>query len=215
MSVRKSFYGRVRETAYELWRGPAFVRINQEDDLTGGARVLYLALRKGTSMRPRIESRAVYASLADDTQPDGLLRSIYWDSQTVQRDSPVESTPIKIAAKFVKVPLSTIRPWMSVFEKIQTSFEILAHAEDSWPICSLRVETDSVYSAFEKIWQVDPSHEDKLQQIWQQVWQEMGQALQNGPAIANRADIEEIYNYVEPHTDALDFQPNLPMLDLP
>ncbi|MGH2480984.1 MAG: hypothetical protein ACRDHW_15120, partial [Ktedonobacteraceae bacterium] len=172
----------------------------------------HLTLRKGTSMKPVTESRAVYASLVDDTQPDGVLRSIYWDSQTVKRDSPVESTPVKIAAKMVKIPLSRVRQWMSVFEGIQTSFEVLAQAEYSWPICSLRVERDSVYSIFEKVWQVDLNHEDELQQAWRQVWQEMGQALQSSPAVT---DIEEDYSHVEPVADALDFQADQPALDLP
>ena len=204
--------GRVRRTAYELWRGPAFIRMKNKDDMTGGAQALHLTLRKGTSMKPVTESRAVYASLVDDTQPDGVLRSIYWDSQTVKRDSPVESTPVKIAAKMVKIPLSRVRQWMSVFEGIQTSFEVLAQAEDSWPICSLRVERDSVYSVFEKVWQVDLNREDELQQAWRQVWQEMGQALQSSPAVT---DIEEDYSHVEPVSDALDFQENQPVLDLP
>lgn len=210
MSVRKSFYGRVRETAYELWRGPAFVRMKNEDDMAGGMHVLHLALRKGTSMKPVLESRAIYASLADETQPDGLLRSIYWNSQTVKRDSPME-TPVKIAAKMVRIPLSKVRQWVSVFEKVQTSFERLAEADDSWPICSLRVEIDTVYSVFEKVWQVDPGKEDELQRAWRQVWQEMGQALQSCPAVT---EIEEIYSHIEPGADALDFQVNQPTLDL-
>jgi len=36
-------------------------------------------------MKPVIESRTAYASLLDGTQPDGLLQSIYWDSQSVRR----------------------------------------------------------------------------------------------------------------------------------
>lgn len=180
--------------------------------MAGGTHALHLALRKGTSMQPVIESRAVYASLTDETQPDGLLRSIYWDSQTVKRDSPVESTPVKISAKIVKIPLSRVRQWISVFEKIQTSFEVLADADDSWPICSLRVDIDTVSNVFEKVWQVGPDNTDELQKAWRQVWQEMSQTLQSGSAVT---DIEETYSHVEPGEDVLDFQEHQPALDLP
>jgi hypothetical protein len=161
-------------------------------------------------MRPVIESRAVYASLLDETQPDGLLRSIYWDSQTVQRQSPPERTPVKIAARVVTIPFSSIQQWIGAFENIQTSFERAARVDDSWPICSLRLEIDPVYTVFEKVWQVSPGSAPDLQRVWRHIWQALGQALQSSPAVT---EIEETYASENPAAGLLDFQVKHPALD--
>lgn len=211
MSMRKHFYGLERAIAYTVWRGPDLLRMKSDDDLSGGSHVLHLALRKGTSMKPVIASRAVYASLLDETQPDGLVRSMYWDSQSVWRGSSPEHPPVRIAAKVVAVPLKSVQQWIAAFEHIQTSIERAAPADDSWPICSLRLEIDPVYMVFEKVWQVGQGSTPGLQRVWQHIWHALGQALQSSPAVT---DIEETYASESPGADILDFQLNQPGLDL-
>jgi len=185
--------------------------MRNEDDMAGGARVLHLALRKGTSMKPVVESRAVYASLVDETQPDGLLRAIYWDSQTVKRDSSPETTPIKIPAKFVRVPVERVRQWIGAFDTLSTSLHVSSEEDDSLPICSLRIEIDAVYSVFERVWQVTPDEENELQRVWQEVWLQTGLALQTSPGVT---DIEENFSCVEPKPDVYDFQTYQPSLNV-
>jgi len=212
-SVKSTFYGHVRRTAYELWRGPDYVLTPDEDNPVGGLCILRLALRKGTSMKPLIESRAVYTSLTDDTQHGAILRAVYWDSQTVKRDSPPETTPIRIPAKFVQVPVERVRQWISAFDNLPTSLRVSRQQDDSLPICSLRIEIDPVDSVFEKVWRVIQNEDIELNHTWQDIWQEMNLALQTCPSIT---EMEEDFPCVKSQPDDVyDLQAYKPSLDLP
>src|SRR5947209_636730 len=118
--VKRTFYGRVRSTAYSLWLGPDYIENEDENDHLGGLCVLRLAIRKGTTIKPLIESRAVYTILDPDNPRDAILRAIYWDSQTVVH-SNAPDTPFKIAAKFVQIPLMLLQRWISSLENLQTT----------------------------------------------------------------------------------------------
>ena len=213
--IKGSFSGRVRRTAYDLWRGPNYLRNQGRVNFWGGYCVLRLALRQRTSGDPQIEARAVYASFADETQPDAILRAMSWDSKTVvqkSRDDPPENTPFTIPAKFVQVPIAQVRQWVKTFDGLQTSLQIFPQQDDGLPICSLRIETDYVYNAFEKIWQVLPGEQSELLRAWQKVWHEMGNILQAFPALT---DIEESFPHVEGKPEVYDFQAYEPLLTLP
>jgi hypothetical protein len=185
--------------------------MREEDDLSGGSHVLHLAFREGDSISPLIESRAAYVSLVDQTQPDALLRAIYWDSQTVKRDSPPETTPVAIAAKFVRVPFERIQQWLSVFDNLHPSLQVSLPRDDDVPLCSLRIEIDPTCRVFEKVWPVLPGEDIELNHAWQTVWRQMGAALQTYPAVT---DIEEQFPCAEPEPDSYDFQAYQPSLDL-
>lgn len=210
-SVKRNFYNRVRRTAYELWRGSNYVLTSDENDPVGGLCILRLALRKGTSMKPLIESRAVYASLTDETQGDAILRAIYWDSQSVKRDSP-PNTPVKVSAKFVKVSSTQVVQWIRMFDDLSTSLRSAVEQDDSLPICSLRIEINSVGDVFERVWPVVQDEDVELNRAWQKIWQKMKLALQTSP---NVTDVKEKFPCVEPEPDAYDFQTYKPSLDLP
>lgn len=124
--VKPTFYGHVRRTAYNLWRGPVYVENIEkdgEDHPLGGVCVLRLALRKGETAKPMIESRAVYAILRPDEPQDAILRAMYWDNTAIMHTThrtPID-TPFKIAAKFVSVPLALLQQWIASSERLQTT----------------------------------------------------------------------------------------------
>ncbi|HEU5378292.1 MAG TPA: hypothetical protein VFV38_22950 [Ktedonobacteraceae bacterium] len=163
-------------------------------------------------MEPQIEARAAYASLVDETQPDAILRAVYWNSQTVIPSSPPETTPMKIPARFVQVPNIQTQQWIRRFEGLQTSLQIFSLQNDSLSICSLRIEIDSVDSVFEKVWQVPPDEQDGLTRAWIEVWDNMGKALQTCPVIAG---VEESFASLEEKPEAYDLQGYKPVLTLP
>ena len=215
--VKKTFYGRVRRTAYDLWRGPDYVENvekEDEDNPLGGFCVLRLAIRKGETARPLIESRAVYAILRLDDPQDAILRAIYWDNKEIMHTthSTPYDTPFKIAAKFVQIPLTLVQQWISSLENLQTSIQTSSHEDDSLPICTLRVETETVSSVFEKTWQVVEGENSELNHIWQVIWQQMGLALETSPIIT---DVEESFPCIKPELDVYDLQAYKPSLDLP
>jgi len=205
---KKTPYGRTRRLAYDLWRGPEYITKPDENEPFGGPCILRLALRTGTSAKPQIEARAVYGSF---TEQDAILRAVYWDGQTAVKNSEREEQQIKIPASFVRVPVASMRQWISIFDNLQTSLQTMPQQNDSLPICSLRVEIDAVYSVFEKVWQVAPGEADELQHAWQDVWQQLGLALETFPAIT---DVEEIFPYVEGKPEVYDVQAYKPSLQL-
>lgn len=212
--VKSSFYGQVRKTAYALWAGPDYVYDQGDTDPLGGDCLLRLAMQQRNSMNPQIEARAAYAyysSFVGETQFDAVLRAVYWDSQTVVRSSPPETTPIKIPVRFVQMPIAPVRQWISTFDGLQTSVQVLPRLNDNLPICSLRVEVDYVHSVFEKTWQVIPGELDELTNIWLKIWQEMEKALQTYPRVTN---MKESFPHVEGKPEAYDFQAYEPLLTL-
>lgn len=212
--IKRSFYGRVRSTAYELWRGSDRLANREDDNFCGGYRILRLALRQGTSSDPQIEARAAYAYLASETPPDAILRAMFWDSKTVvrkSRDDPPADTPFTIPAKFVQIPITQVRQWVQKFDGLQTSLQVVSQEDDSLPICSLRIETNYVDNVFEKVWRVLPGERDALTRLWLEVWHEMGHILQTYPAITG---IEESFPCVEGRPEVYDFQAYEPSLTL-
>lgn len=211
-SIKGSFYGRVRRTAYELWRGPDYLQKLDDETFGGGPCLLRLALRRRTSMDPQIEARAIYATLADEVQVNAVLRAVYWDSKSVvhvDRHNPPEDAPFQIPAKFVRVPIIQVHQWIKRFDGLQTSLRAFPLQEDSLPICSLRIEVDSVYSVFEKAWQVLPGVQDDLTGVWQEVWSEMGKVLQASPCVRG---IEESFPCIQGKPEAYDLQAYEPLL---
>jgi hypothetical protein len=212
-SAKKTFYGYVRRTAYDLWRGPDYISDPDENSLLSGSCVLRLAIRKGETAKPMIEARAVYTILHPDGPQDAILRAVYWDSKTVAHSSNrYDSTPFKIPAKFVQIPLTLLQPWISSLENLQTSIQTSSHEDDSLPICTLRVETEAVSSVFEKTWQVVEGENSELNRIWQGIWQQMGLALATAPIITG---LEESFPCIKPEIDVYDLQAYKPSLDLP
>lgn len=217
--MKGSYYGRVRRTAFALWRGPDYVQ-NGGDEMTviSGHCLFRLALRKESAETPQtqIEARAVYGNLlADEAQSHAILRAVYWDSQTVIRNNrhdPPETASFKIPARFVRIPITQARQWVKSFDGLQTSVQVFPLQDDSLPICSLRIETDPVYSGFEKIWQVMPGERNELIHAWQKIWLEMGDVLQTSPTISG---IEESFPCGEGKAEVYDFQAYEPLLNLP
>ncbi|HEU5376802.1 MAG TPA: hypothetical protein VFV38_15305, partial [Ktedonobacteraceae bacterium] len=83
---------------------------------------------------------------------------------------------------------------------------------DGLPICSLRIETDYVSNAFERVWQVLPGEQSELLRAWREVWHEMGDVLQGAPSLT---DIEESFPSVEGRPEVYDLQAYEPLLALP
>ena len=212
-SVKPSFYGRVRRTAYDLWRGPDYISDPDEESPLHGFCVLRLAIRKGETAKPLIESRAVYTILYRDDPQDAILRAVYWDNKDIigTTHSTPYDTPFKIPAKFVQIPLTLVQQWISSLEHLQTSIQTSSHEDDTLPICTLRVETEAVSSVFEKTWQVVEGENSELNRIWQQIWQQMGLALETAPIIT---DLEESFPCIKPERDVYDLQAYKPSLDL-
>jgi hypothetical protein len=211
MTDIQPLHTRVRRTAYDLWRGPNYVQKQDDNNPIGGYCVLRLALRKGISIKPLIEARAVYAILGDENE-DAVIRAVYWDSHTFIRNLPPEKTVTRIPVKFVQIPADQLRNWLEAFAGIHTPIQISAHEDPGLPICSLRVETSAVDCSSERVWQVVPGEDKELNRVWQQVWQEMGLALQTAPVIA---DVEESFPNTRIEPDSYDFQCYQPSLSLP
>lgn len=212
-----SFYGQVRSTAYNLWRGSDWLANRDDSNFCGGHRILRLAMRQGTSSDPQIETRAVYAYVADETQPDAIVRAVFWDSKTVVRrghrdpNDPPANTPFTIPAKFVQIPITHVRRWVQRFDGLQTSLQVVSVEEDL-PICSLRIETSYVDNVFEKVWQVLPGEQDEITRIWLEVWHEMGHMLQTCQALTS---VKESFPCVEGKPEVYDLQAYEPVLTLP
>ncbi len=215
--IKKSFYGHVHSTAFDLWNGPDYVekrKKGNEDDFLGGGRVLRLAIRKGEAAMPLIESRAVYAYLNPDESQDILLRGMYWDNTAISyrtRDTPLD-TPFKIAVKFVRLPLALLQQWLHSLENLSTAIQTTSRADDTLPICSLRVEIDGVSSVFEKTWQVVEGENTELNRVWQDIWRQMEQILQTSTSLTN---IEESFPCIEVKPDVYDLHAYQPSLNLP
>lgn len=209
--VQPPLHTRVRMTAFDLWRGPNFLQTRDENDLLGGNRVLRLAMRKGLSIKPEIEARAVYAILEEEID-DVVIRAVYWDSHTLIRNRPPEETVTKIPVKFARISRKQLQHWLEAFAGIHTLIQISVREEPGIPICSLRVEMSALSCSFEKVWQVVPDDDRALNRVWQEVWQEMGLALQTAPMVA---DVKESFpdTCIEP--DPYDFQSYQPSLNLP
>lgn len=211
--VKTTFYGHVRGTAYDLWRGPDYISSQNENSPLGGFCVLRLAIRKGISAKPMIESRAVYTILRPDEPQDAILRAVYWDSKTVAPSSNrYDYRPFKIPAKFVQIPLMLLQQWISSLEGLQTFIQTTSHEDDSLPICTLKIATEAVSSLFEKTWQVVEGENSELNRIWQAIWQQMGLALEISPILT---DVEESFPCVKPEPDIYDLQTYKPSLNLP
>jgi hypothetical protein len=218
--VKRTFYGYVRSTAYDLWIGPDYVENvenvekEDEDKPLGGYCVLRLDIRKGETAKPMIESRAAYALFIPDEPQDALLRAVYWDDKAIgatTHSTPLD-TPFKIAAKFVHLPLTLLNGWIVSLQNLQTTIQTTSYEDDNLPICSLRVETDSVSSLFEKTWQVVEGENAQLNRAWWEIWQQMGQVLQTSPALTN---IRESFPCIKGKPDVYDLHAYQPSLNLP
>jgi hypothetical protein len=212
--VKSSYYGNVHRTAHDLWLGPDYIQDTNDDDIfLGGLCVLRLAIRKGSSIRPELEARAVYATIRPDYLQDVVLRAMYWDNKTVVR-SNAPDTPFKIAAKFVQMPLVPLQQWIAALENIPTTIQTTSYEDDSLPICTLRVQTAFISSVFEKTWQVVEGKDSDLTHVWQDIWRQMGQALQTYPIITA---LDESFSskYVQIAPDIYDLQAYQPTMDLP
>ena len=215
--IKETFYGHVRRTAFTLWKGPDYVENveeEEEDNPLGGDCILRLALRKGETAKPMIEARAVYASLRPDDSHDALLRAIYWDNKAIAHtthSTPLD-TPFKIAARFVQIPLALLYQWIHLLENLQASVQTTSHEDDTLPICTLKVETNTVSSLFEKTWQMVEGENEDINRIWQVIWQEMEQVLQTAPIVTA---VEESFPDTQIEPDTYDFQSYQPSLSLP
>lgn len=210
-----SFYGTVRRTAYNLWRGSHYLTYRDSEHFCGGHCVLRLAMRQRTSSDPQLEARAVYAYLASEEQTDAVLRAMSWDSKSVvrkSRDDPPPDAPFTIPAKFVRISIAQVQQWINVFDGLPTSLQVFSQEDDGLPICSLRIETDYVSNAFERVWQVLPGEQSELLSAWREVWREMGNILQGAPSLT---DIEESFPRVEGRPEVYDLQAYEPLLALP
>jgi hypothetical protein len=186
-----------------------------DEHFCGGHCVLRLAMRQRTSSDPYLEARAVYAYLDREEQPDAILRAMSWDSKSVvrkSRDDPPPDAPFTIPAKFVRVPIAQVRQWIKVFDGLPMSLQVFPLEDDSTPICSLRVETNYVSNAFEKVWQVLPGEQSEFLRAWQEVWHEMGNILQASLSLTN---VAESFPHIEGKPERYDLQAYKPVLTLP
>ncbi len=211
--IKGSFYGRVRMTAFQLWRGPSYV-VKHGEDPFGGFCLLRLALQQGTATNPRIEARAAYASWADEETSDAILRAMSWESKLEikkKRDGTPEDAPFTIPAKFVRVPIPQVRQWVKGFNGLYISLQLLPRIEYELPTCSLRIETNSASNAFEMVWPVHADEPSELLRAWKDVWHEMGMALQTHQTVT---DVEESFPCVEGKPEVYDLQGYKPLLTL-
>src|SRR5579875_1549600 len=98
--IKGTRYGQARRAAYALWRGPDFAQQQSQTEALGGNRVLSLAIRKGSSLAPLLESRSVYGSLVSDRSSDAILRAVSWNSQTARHPSTAMVEKIRWSAYY-------------------------------------------------------------------------------------------------------------------
>ena len=213
--IKTSVSGWTRYVAFDLWRGPDFLKTRDEEEPFGGGCLLYLALREGeTGQRLQIESRAIYSNFVER---QAVLRAVYWDNQVVRLDGRRMDLPIpvvkQVPARFVQVPMIQVQQWLDAFRDIETPI-LVEPQEGALPICTLRITLSHVASVFEKVWEVTPGSTSPLQQAWNEVWQQLGEALRTSPALA-LTDIEESFPNVEPKPEAYELQNYVPTMTLP
>jgi hypothetical protein len=205
-------YGRMRRTALVLCQGPEYIQIHDESHSFGGRGVLHLALRKGTSMQPIIETRTIYVDVGDPAQENAVLRAVYWDSQAARQNNPDGESLLKIPGTFVQVSVAQTQQWVAAFDRLNIALLATVRADDSLPICTLRIERDNVYSAFAKTWQVIDGENTDLNHVWQDIWNQMARLL---PISAVVTDVEEFFPCHEPGKDAYAYQAYQPTITLP
>jgi hypothetical protein len=214
--VKETFYGHVRRTAFNLWRGPDYVENSEMEDVAnflGGVRVLRLAIRKGETAKPLIEARSVYANLNPNEPQDAVLRSMYWDNTAIRHtthSTPLD-TPFTISAKFVRLPLASLLQWIHSLENIPTTIQTTSQEDYTLPICTLEVATSGILSVFEKTWQVVEGENAELNRVWQDIWRQMEQVLQTSPSLT---DIKESFHCIEVKPDVYDLQAYQPTLNV-
>ena len=212
-SVNLRYRRRARRTAFGLWYGPDYMLAQDENDPWNGFCVLRLALRQNTERRRvRIESRAAYAYLAHEEQREAVLRAVFWDNQITVGKSRDDTSPIKIPAKFVTIPVTQVQQWLHTFDGVSTSIRAFDRDDETLPVCSLRVETNDTNCVFEKVWQVVEGEESELNRVWQETWRQMGQSLQTAPIITG---LEEFFPCVKVEPDSYDLEGYTPTLHLP
>lgn len=186
-TTKKTTYGQVRGQAYDLWRGPDYLIKQAGPDQIGGLPVLAFLLRSGTSLKPVLESRIVFGRT---DEPSALLRAVSWDSSAINSRDP--ALKLKMPLKCVEVPVQQIQDWIGSFAHLTTALPFPPYADDSIPICSLRIELDSVYATFQKTWQMRSESTDAFQNNWVDTWKKMEQCLQTHAACTEFSEHFEI-----------------------
>src|SRR5579859_5823225 len=129
--LKASFIGRMRRLAFALWRGPEYIKKQDDADFVSGFCILHLALQKGTFTHPLLESRTVYGFLEQEDQQVAALRGLSWDSRMVPRgrDIPYERPLIKIPAKYVEISILQVKQWIGAFENLQTVLHFTSYSD--------------------------------------------------------------------------------------
>jgi hypothetical protein len=210
-----TFSGRVRRIAYELWHGPEYILYKDEQNVLSGFCVLHLAMRKGETAKPTIESRAVYAILNSGEPTDAILRAVYWDRKTLIDYKEPYDAPFAIPATFLRLPLTTLQEWIDELDGVSAVIQTTSYDDDRLPICTLKVAPEYVTSVFEKTWQIVADDTSDLTRVWQTIWHQMGKALQTAPALAVTGLEESFAASQQIGPEYYDIQNYQPTLDLP
>lgn len=209
-SVRSRYgarYGEMREQVFPLWRGPGSITVR---DLGGepfyGWRVLLFAARLDWPLR--IESRAVYAHLFDDTQKTAVLRAMSWDGSPARRSVEEQGQQAKliVPVQFIQLPIERIHNWLSAFKDMSIVAEQTLTDDATIPIRTLRVEWEYTSCVVETVWRSQNARHAALQGAWQRVWEEMTHMLHTAPALPPAAGVEEDFEIVPAETSAYDLQ---------
>lgn len=194
----------LREQALRLWEGAPSIAL---DDLDGepfyGWNVLSLAARFDYPFR--LESRIAYANLFDEEQPGAIVRAVTWDSRVTHRaiSELRQHAPLVVPARFVRVPVESVREWLAVFKDLTITMEQTLVEDTTVPIRRVRLEWEYTSCVWEKIWQDPGPQHATLVAAWTAAWERMGDALRTHPQL-EAATINEDFDVTMPDRSVYD-----------
>ena len=171
-----SAYGALRSQTSAILTGPKSLTL---DKGFYGWPCLTLQIQAG--WEDRVESRIVYANLANQEQEIAILRAVFWDGEAnkkaIRQGQPI-STPT-LAARFVVIQTSKLNEWLSSFADISVkafdNFE--TEEDDRADIKKLKIVIDYKSSIFERVWQTSKDIYTNLNEPYAAVWSEMTDLL--------------------------------------
>ena len=188
-----------RIRALGAWRGPWSITLRDESGgLLRGWQVLSLAVRTARTHRIIVESRSVYANLADERETLAVLRAVYWNqAEAMAANASRHANRDAVSARFVRVPTSRVQAWIAPLVGQRVPMVEPWRQDDSSPIRSIRIDLNWISHIFEKSWQSTDEPHMNLNQIWLDIWDDMSASLTTDDQITDIALIEEAFRDME------------------
>ncbi len=202
----------LRSQVFSVWRGAENAVIPGTKDYEFyGWRTLALDVRidhKGS--RPEFESRIVYANLSDETQPNAILRAVYWNNDVERARLAEEGMAYRLGlpARFVWVPTAMLNSWIETLHGVSTDVNVRPGIDPLLPVRRLLVKMDYKICVFEKVWRYRESPSTALDLAWDGIWNKMGDALSNGTPSMSRLDEAFEPSVTQPFYDLESYLPN-------